>query len=147
MTQHHRQQVAKTTLLPSCPWAWLTCAHATRVSFIGLPRQGTGLLCAGLEYHHSPMWQPRLGMPTWPLGVIWTMDINKEPCCFMVMDIDMALRSNMGQDVTKASGSITGYSHQGFPLFIALKPVFSSLPYLHPMLTYHSGLCCGQAVW
>lgn len=43
-------------------------------------------LWRSLGYQNSPRQQPRPGMTTWPLVVIWVLSINTYPDCFMAMN-------------------------------------------------------------
>lgn len=54
-------------------------------------------------------------MSKWLLVIIWAMNIYTEPCCWLVMDTDMALSSSTGWDFTMVSGGSTGFSHQAVP--------------------------------
>lgn len=102
-----------------------------------------------LEYHHGPKWQPRPGTSSWPLVVIWPMNIDTDPYCCTAIDPAMALPSITGQDFTVASGGITGYSHLAVPFHphVSRLSLHStqicplSLPSLYPILTHCSGLC------
>jgi hypothetical protein len=44
-----------------------------------------------LGHHRSPRQQPRPGTSTWPLVVTWAMDIDRDPCCCIATNLDMAL--------------------------------------------------------
>jgi hypothetical protein len=48
--------------------------------------EGQAQLCLAFEHLHVPRQLSQPGFSTWSLVILWAMDIDTDPCCFMAIN-------------------------------------------------------------
>lgn len=139
---------------------WREMRDGTSSLGLTASNEGRRQLCTTRGHPHDSRDPWRLSGPrTAPCTpvVIGVMDINFDPCCCVVMDLDMTLSGSSGWDLTVAPGSGAGHSYQAttpLPHHVSssITPQCSScftslsLPSAHHILTRCTGSHCRLAI-